>query len=191
MQLKHQAEVDDSELSEQESEFESDGTESDGSRPRDIFDDEESDDKSDTESAEDTDDEEIEQPETDTMISSVYEEFEDYKDAMIETLMREGRDEEHAKEEAHRYLLPKYRKAFRQKLSDTLVRLNQIRQEPIYKVVMDTAKELRSDGLDHKESIRAAIGKRKHKINEYIPDELDEEDADDEDEEQDYKRARI
>ena len=41
--------------------------------------------------------------------------------------------------------------------------------------------------IGYKESIRAAISKRKHKINEYIPDELDEESSDADDEEEDMQ----
>ena len=198
MELKHQNDESDQEEDESGQETD-DGTqesddleESERKRPRDIFDDAESDETDATDNEEDdTSEDEKPQPETDTMIDSVYGEFEEYRDAAIDTLIREGRDEEQAKEEAHRHLVPKYQKAFRRKLMDTLVRLDQIRQEPIYKVVMDTAKDLRADGLGHKESIRAAISKRKHKINEYIPDELDdEEDTDEEDEEPSFKRSK-
>ena len=171
---------------------ESDAEESEEKRPRDIFDNDDSDhtEATDTENETNDSEDEMPHPETDTMIDNVYDQFEAYREAVIETLMREGRDEEQAKKEAHHHLVPKYRKAFRQKLTETLVRLHQIRQEPVYKVVMDTAKDLRSDGLGRKESIRAAISKRKHKINEYIPDELEDEDEDDTDEEDDEPNSK-
>ena len=154
-------------------------------RCRDIFDNDEEEemDVSDNESdeSEDSESEESMQPETDCMINNVLSELEDDKQAVEDYLLDQGRDD--AEQEAYRQLLPKYRKQFRANLTETLERMIQLRKEPIYKLVMDTAKDLRSDGLGYKESIRAAISKRKHKINEYIPDELeDASDADDEEE---------
>ena len=204
MELKHQNDQWGQEESESEQETDdewqdSDVEESEGKRPRDIFDNDDSNESESTDNVEadgsDDDDNEKPQPETDIMINNVYGEFEEDREEMMEKLIEEGRDEHQAKTEVYQYLVPKYQKAFRHKLTNTLVRLNQLRREPIYKVVMDTAKDLRADGLDQEESIRAAISKRKHKINAYIPDEYEseeeeEEETDDEDEVPTSKRFK-
>ena len=202
MKLKHQNDQSDQEDSGSEQESDDEREESDvdepqGKRPRDLFDDDNDDsDESDATDNEEEDDSQKEkpQPETDVMIDNVYGEFEEAREEMVDKLIEEGQDERQAREEVHQYFVPKYQKAFRHKLTNTLVRLNQLRQEPIYKVVMDTASDLRAEGLGHEESIRAAISKRKHKINAYIPEEYDsedeEEDTDDEDEEPTSKRFK-
>ena len=173
IQLKHpDMDVSDEESDEEEMDAESDEENSD----------EENSEESESEESED---EETVQPETDNMINNVYREFEDDRDAVMEYLVEQGRDEEDARQEAYRQLLPKYRKQFRANLTEVFERMIQLRKEPIYKLVMDTAKDLRDDGLGYRESIRAAISKRKHKINDYIPDVLDDESDSDADDEED------
>ena len=184
IQLKHP----DMDVSDEESEEEEEmdaSVEEKGGRPRDIFDGpgEESDDDSEPSESEESEDEKTMQPETDEMIEKAFREFDDDNEAVMENLVEQGWKEQDAKQEAYRQLLPKYRKRFRSNLIEVLLRINQLRKEPIYKLVMDTAKDLRDDGLGYRESIRAAISKRKHKINEYIPDAL--EDDGDEDHEED------
>ena len=191
MQIKHPEEMDD-ESEEGVMDFES-GQEdmvrdrNGRERCRDIFDDDDDSDNSESDhtESEDSESEESPQPETDTIINNVFRAFEEDKQAVEDYLLDQGRED--AEEEAYRQLLPKYRKKFRANLTEILERMIQLRKEPIYKLVMDTAKDLRSDGLGYKESIRAAISKRKHKINEYIPDELEEEDESDADEDEDMQ----
>ena len=82
-----------------------------------------------------------------------------------------------AKQQAHRILLPKYRKAFREMLGDFFVKRDSIRKEPVYGIIADTAKDLRNvDGMDREESIRSAINFRKYKLNLYINEELEDDD---------------
>ena len=80
--------------------------------------------------------------------------------------------------------MDKYRKEFREKITHYFLTIERLRKEKVYDIVMDTAKELRSEGHGREESIRSAISKRKHKLNEFIPDELvdldkDEDETDD------------
>ena len=152
----------------------------------DIFDESGSEADSDTsseDSGDESDDEESDadqddQPVTDNLIDNIFDSLEESRQEVIDALMRDGRDAVQANREAYQTLLPKYRKAFREKLSDTFVRIVQLRHEPINKGIMDTANDLKLDGTDREESIRSAISKRKHKLNQYIPDE-EEEDSDD------------
>ena len=135
-----------------------------------------------------TDEENESETETNNMVENVYDQFEDVKIAKINALTEEGYDEEEANQAAHRMLLPQYRKAFREKFKQTFLRMEQLRREPLYKEIADTAKELRSEGLSREESIKAAVSKRKHKMNEYIASDFEsEQDSGDADGEQEDK----
>ena len=78
----------------------------------------------------------------------------------------------------HQLLLESYT------LGDTIELMEQFRREPLYKIVMERAKQLRLDGLGRTEAIHAAIRDRKYKINKFVPDkyeiEQSEEEEDDE-----------
>ena len=83
-------------------------------------------------------------------------------------------------------MLPAYRKEFRKQLGDTIELMEQFRREPLYKIVMERAKQLRLDGLGRIETIHAAIRDRKYKINKFMPDKyeiVDEQSEEEEDEE--------
>ena len=154
-------------------------------RPRDIFDDNDSEsEKSDNDDDDDDyDDDDVDEQEliTEKIIDDVYNEFEEDRQELIDQLQSNGRDD--ADEEAHRLLVVKYRKTFREKMTHYFLTMENLRKERIYDMVMNTAKELRLEGLGREESIRSAVSKRKHKLNEFIPDEL--EDVDNSEEETD------
>ena len=88
-------------------------TESDGStRPRDIFDDVEdgSDESSVENDDEDSDDDDLPQPGRDRIVNNVYAELINRREAVIDYLVGQGKDEEEAKEEAYESMLPTYQK---------------------------------------------------------------------------------
>ena len=143
-------------------------------RPRDIFDDNDSESEKSDNDDDDDDDDDVDEQEliTEKIIDDVYNEFEEDRQELIDQLQSNGRDD--ADEEAHRLLVDKYRKAFRGKMTHYFLTMDKLRKERIYDMVMDTAKELRLEGLGREESIRSAVSKRKHKLNEFIPDELED-----------------
>ena len=171
--------------------------ESDGNtRPRDIFDDAEdgSDQSSVDEDEDESDDDEKPQPGRDRIVDNVYATLNTRREAVIDYLIGQGKDEDEAKEEAYENMLPSYQKEFRKQLGKTIELMDQFRHEPLYKIVMDRAKQLRLDGLGRIESIHAAIRDRKYKINKFMPDKYeseDEENDDDDEEEAPSKRLKI
>ena len=128
----------------------------------DIFDDDDDSTMDDGEYDSDKDDEI-----TDELMGEVYDDMEEEKQTLVENLEQQVSDEEEDLDSlAHDKLLPKYRKLFRQKVIDELIRIDKFRREPLYRNVMKTAKGLHDyDGMKREESIRAAVSKRKHALN--------------------------
>ena len=166
-------------------------TNSDGStRPRDIFDDaeDESEESSIEDDPTDSEDDEKPQPGRDRIVNNVLTELNTRREVVVDYLVGQGRDEKEAKEEAYESMLPAYQKEFRQQLGDAFELIEEIRREPLYKIVMDRAKQLRLDGLGRTESIRAAIRDRKYKVNEFFPDKYESDDEEDEEHEEDEEQ---
>ena len=73
----------------------------------------------------------------------------------------------------------RFKKVFREEYKDALLWIHQLRQNPTHRIIMETAKELRSDttDYDYEESIEAAVSQRKHLLNRLVP-EYDEDEMD-------------
>ena len=151
---------------------------------KDIFDDGSESNETDTETDEDdqydsdrdTDDGE-DQPITEQILEQVFQDLEEQKDELIDDLKIKGYNENNVDQEAHKRMLPSYQKAFRKKFANWIIKLDKFRREPLYKLIMETAKELRDEGLGREESIEAAVHRRKFKVNKYVPAELDSDSA--------------
>ena len=125
-------------------------------------------------------------PVTQSMKHETYKIHKQEFDEIVEGLVEEGISEESAARRAHNQLAPSYRKTFRKLLARYMTRYLQFKRGAIYKLVSDTAKELRfSEDFGPEESLKCAIQKRKFKLNEQFPsdeedsDEMEEEGADD------------
>lgn len=140
------------------------------------------------ESADEEEDEEEEEEEGDPQL---YEEiamkawkpyrakFED----LVEKFMVDGESESDAKQNAYDFVVKAHRKTFREEYTNMLLKIQELKQDPTYRAVMKTAKRLREDDdHDTDESIRAAVSKRKHLINEFVAEDYrqydDEEESD-------------
>jgi hypothetical protein len=95
---------------------------------------------------------------------------------LVEEYTVEGKDEADAKQAAYNVILPLYRKAFREEYTDMLLRIRELKKDPTHKAVMESAKRFRDDDdYTFKESLRAAVTKRKHLINELLDEKYHDE----------------
>ena len=115
------------------------------------------------------------------MISRAYEQHKLEKRRLISQYEANGASETEATRQAHIELLPKYRKALRNKFKNLLIDMQLIRKHPVYKAVMQKARDLEMDNYERDEAIAAAVSFRKHLINTMIPSEDEESDDDDDD----------
>ena len=107
------------------------------------------------------------------------EEDEDNEDWVFDSLLKETAEElgEDASEKD-------IRKLFRQKFADSIDWCHSLRRHPIYKKVMETAKDLQEGpgDYDRVEALRAAIKQRKFLLDRLIPSPEPDDDGDDRDE---------
>ncbi len=143
--------------------------------------DSESVDKSESENESDEEDESANKEETqpdiyDEISNKAWERYISQFEALVEEYTEQGKDDDDAKQAAYKIILPAYRKSFREEYTNMLLKIRELKKDPTYKSVMESAKRLRDDD-EHtpEESLRAAITKRKHLVNELVHEQYHDE----------------
>ena len=116
------------------------------------------------------------------IVSGILEEFQEDMDARVEELA-EDMSKEEAQEMALAEFLPDINEKLQQKFISFSVKSHQLKKDPIYQKIMETARAGRqADGMDWEESVSYAVSKRKlllaRVLNAFLPTFADEREED-------------
>ncbi len=88
---------------------------------------------------------------------------------LVEEYTGQGKDDDDAKQAAYKIVLPAYRKTFREEYTDMLLKIRELKNDPTYNAVVESAKRLRdNDDFSTVESLQSAVKKRKCLVNELL-----------------------
>lgn len=142
----------------------------------------------------DDDDEDAEEDETDPweeFIQTVHEHYqEDMDEAVADLMQRDGISKGDAVHEVYENYLPRLNKRLRGLLVKFMCHARELKQDPTYKKIVQTAKRLRDeDDMDYEESVTQAAEARKvlitRTLKQWEPDSSDEDDSESENSEND------
>jgi hypothetical protein len=112
----------------------------------------------------------------DEIANKAWEQYVSKFEDLVEEYTEQGKEDDDAKQAAYKIILPLYRKTFREEYTNILLKIIQLKKDPTYKAVMESAKRLRDDDdCAAEESIRAAVTKRKHLVNQLVEDQYNDE----------------
>ena len=120
----------------------------------------------------------------DDLVRATYDEYDEEAEELIDGFMKEGRSLSDARRLAYQQLIGDYRREFRRRFQKLLLQCRQLKKEPLYKAVMETADSLREvESFGLIESVKSACSKRKYLLYAEFPS--DRESDGDEDDNQD------
>jgi flagellar biosynthesis GTPase FlhF len=99
-----------------------------------------------------------------------------FEDLVEEYTTGQGKNDADAKEAAYKIILPAYRRTFRDEYTNMLLQIREFKKDPTYIAVIKSAKRLREDDdYTPGESLKAAVTKRKHLVNQLVEDQYQDE----------------